>query len=712
MWPVHFSCFVNSAASIPAKSVRVPMSNYYCLDSDSKNGKMAIRKPLRFASPKKIRQIWHSHTKTRKLFAHLLICSFTHFIAHAQKPDTTLYTLQEVKITGTPLSRYAAGSRLTELDSTLLAQNPAASLSEVLQLQLPIYFRNYGQNQLSSVAFRGTSGSQTSVVWNGFSINSSTLGSSDFSVLPASGYTQVAVQHGNSAATWGSGSIGGTVILQSKPLFERGWYGNIRSEISRFGSGDVQLSPFNLGYHAQQMQVGYSRKTLHLAANSWQTVAENNFPYTNTTVFGSPNVRQPNAVFRQWGFTQDTDWKFSSRGLLSARVWYTHSNRQAQPSMLEANLGNYRIDDSWRMMLSGQYTHRLGETTLKTAFFRDALNWNGANSPVLSYQTQLVHEKELSHQWYLKAGAEVQVFSADIAGNYHRSEVRQSYFLLTQWHPVQPLRVSLNLRQTWVTGFDPPFTPYLGVSYVFFQTPMQTLSLKANASKGYRVSTLHDRFWKNTGGATGNPLIEPEESIGYESGLTYILHRSAWTISTEITGYRNNVRNWIQWVPIESIWMPRNVDQVQTQGLETLASLSYQKNHVTLKTTFQYYLNSAISVQTDPVVSKKAKQLAYTPLHMFLVTQQLRNRTWDGSATFSWTSTRYLLAYDPTDNPFAFLKPYALLHIRVGKNLTLKKGLQLYAAFRVQNVLNTPYQTYDTYAMPGRSYTLSIQFNY
>lgn len=625
--------------------------------------------------------------------------------ASAQSPPDTLLpkqrTLREVVVFGTPLPRYATGSRITVIDSSVLAQYNSWALSEILQIQLPLYFRNYGQNQLNSVGFRGTSANHTAVLWNGFTINSPTFGSSDFSILPAFGFSQVAIQHGNSAATWGSGAIGGSVLVGSHPVFGKGYQVNLQTETSRFGMGDFSLKPLRFNYLSNQAGIRYSNRNFHFSTNIWQNQAENNFPYRNIVAFGSPEVRQQNAVFRQWGITQDLDWKFAKNGLLSAKIWYTHTHRQAQPSMLEANQGNYRVDDSFRVLLSGNYVTRWGETTLKTAFFRDALNWNGANSPVYSSQTQLLHEKVFSEKISLKTGAEFQVFHADIASNYNRRETRQSAFVLSSFRPWERLTLTLNLRQMWVTGFDPPFTPHLGASFIVYKIGNQEIILKANAGRSYRVPTLHDRFW--VGG--GNPGIRPETSFGYEGGLTHRVSIGKWRVVSEMTYYRNQIQDWIEWVPPRDTlkdWSPQNALLVKTQGLEFSNHVSYAHEQTKISLKTQYFLTRAVygkSENTDDI----GKQLPFTPLHNFLIFSEITRKQWFGFVNHAFTGTRENFGYNSR------MESYGLSSAMLGRTIKLQK-IQLQILFKCNNLFNVQYRTYGYYAMPGRIYSLSVRF--
>ncbi|MCU0353998.1 MAG: TonB-dependent receptor plug domain-containing protein [Cytophagales bacterium] len=625
----------------------------------------------------------------------------------AQTPDTLRsHTLPEVTVAESALRSYTAGSRIMRVDSTLLQAFNTAALSEVLQTQMSIYFRNYGAGQLNSITFRGTSANHTNVLWNGFSVNSPTLGSSDFSVLPAFGYNQVEIQHGNAASLWGSGSIGGSVLIGSQPVFGRGWQVAAQTETSRFGTGDFSLNPLRINYLSNQARLRHSNVNLHFSTNLWQNQAENNFPYRNIVVFGSPEVRQQNAAFRQWGLTQDVDWRFAKNGLVSAKVWYTHTYRQAQPSMLEANQGNYRIDDALRVLLSGQYATRWGETTLKTAFFRESLDWNGADSPVYSWQTQLLHEKSFSPKLSAKAGAELQLFEANIAGNYNRRETRQSVFLLSDYRPWEWLTLTANLRQAWVTGFDPPLAPTLGTNITLYKTGNQEITVKGNLSRSYRVPTLHDRFWLNDGGAGGNPDIRPEASWGYESGLVHRLAAGRWQISSEATYYRNTVRDWIQWTPVGGFWSPRNIVTVRTQGLELSNQVTYRRNSTRISFKTQYFLNRAVSTASESP-EKIGRQLEFTPLHTFMAALQVSHRRWFGWANYQFFSER--LDFDLFAAP---MEPYGLVNAVIGRTMPLPKKQQMQVIFKCNNLFNTEYRTYGLYAMPGRNYNLSIRYQF
>ena len=140
-------------------------------------------------------------------------CSMLCACCFAQRKDSVI--LKQVTVYGLPDEKYLTGSSLILLDSSLKSHDRSRNLSEILSLQLPIYFRTYGNGMLSSISMRGTSPNHTSVLWNGININSFSLGQADFSILPAIAFDEVKIHEGAGSARFGSGAIGGTVLLNS-----------------------------------------------------------------------------------------------------------------------------------------------------------------------------------------------------------------------------------------------------------------------------------------------------------------------------------------------------------------------------------------------------------------------------------------------------------------------------------------------------------------
>ena len=109
------------------------------------------------------------------------------------------------------------GLQRTKVDSLALKENVALSMADVLAYNSSLYVKNYGRATLSTVAFRGTSPSHTTVTWNGMDINSPMSGMTDFSMIPSFFIDNASLLHGTSSVTDGAGGLGGSVRLSTEP---------------------------------------------------------------------------------------------------------------------------------------------------------------------------------------------------------------------------------------------------------------------------------------------------------------------------------------------------------------------------------------------------------------------------------------------------------------------------------------------------------------
>ena len=114
------------------------------------------------------------------------------------------------------------GIQRTSLDTMVLHQNVALSMSDILTAHSPLYVKSYGRATESTVEFRGTSPAHTQVLWNGMKINSPMLGTVDFSTIPAFFIDQANLFHGASSLTLTGGGLGGAIELNNQPLRNKG----------------------------------------------------------------------------------------------------------------------------------------------------------------------------------------------------------------------------------------------------------------------------------------------------------------------------------------------------------------------------------------------------------------------------------------------------------------------------------------------------------
>ncbi|RDC64968.1 TonB-dependent receptor plug domain-containing protein [Adhaeribacter pallidiroseus] len=611
-------------------------------------------------------------------------------------PDTlTGEDLAEVQIIGQHHPRYTLGSRETHLDSAYLQINNANSLAEVLQSRTPVYLKTYGNGMLSTISFRGTSASQTAVLWNGFNINLPTLGQTDFSLIPLTAVQGVQLQHGSGGANFGTSAIGGAVILSSRTNWQPGWQLQAQQDAGSFDS------------YFSQLAGKYSTKKVSLETSFFRREAQNNFKFKNTTQFGAPVQRQENAALHQSGFTTNLSWRINARNTLAIRNWYTDNDNQSQSNMVAANTHAQLANRNWRLMSEWNHHSNVGLTAIRAAYFADYMLYRDDNTnsetQVNTYQIQGEQNFILAKKINVDAGGELQYFTADVDGYGKKvNETRASGFLLFRYDPLNFLHLNLNLRQAFVTGFNPPLAPTTGFTLDVFSRNHYTLGWKGSVSRGYRVPTLNDRYWP-----TGNAALKPENSYNYETGLTYKYTRGIFTAESEVTAYRMPVENWIQWLPSAStgVWSPQNLKKVLATGAEVSGKASWLLSTGKISTGFNYsYTSSKQQESYTSSTEPTGKQLIYVPYHTATAYADLTYKLWLLTANYQLTGQRFTTAENTRTLP-----AYGLFTLYGGKTIRYHKA-RFQIMGRVNNLTNKVYQNLEYYAMPGRHYNLSLRF--
>jgi vitamin B12 transporter len=608
--------------------------------------------------------------------------------------DTTLYQLRTVEIFGKPAEVFASGSRVSTLDSSFVHTYTSGSLADVLQARTPVFLKTNGPSGIATPSFRGTGATHTAVLWNGLNISQPALGQNDLSLLPLSSIGSIAVQHGAAGATYGSGAIGGAIVLNSPTQQAPGFGAEALQEVGSFGR------------YFSSASARYGGQKLSVALGGYHLAAENDFSFRDYGRIGAPARRQEQAQVAQHGFTQNLNWQLSPNTRLALHGWYTYANREVPPALGAANTQAKQLDRNLRLMTELNHHSNWGETNVKAAVFNDYLrytdNSNNAITDINTYQVQAEQTYTYAQRWSLRGGINLQHFEADVQG-YGRqvSEDRASAFLLFRYDPTRRLDLSLNLRQAFVKGYNPTPAPTLGANWLILEHEKHKLYLKGNASGSYRVPTLNERFWQ----PGGNPDIKPEQGWSYEAGLRHRYTQGTVQVESEASVYRMLVDNWVQWMPMPSgFWSPRNLQKVRSQGIELSSRASTTLGDWRLATTGGYTYTSSEQVKAYEGSQELHRQLAHIPLHKVMVGTDLSFRSWTLLGNLTHTGLRY------TDNSNAASLPgYTLLSLALHKKFTLSR-YQFVASVRSDNATNQAYTVLENMPMPPRSLAASLRF--
>ena len=119
-------------------------------------------------------------------FLFLILLLFLGHTVHAQKREL----LDSVVLKASNIRTQSVGQNIVEIKSSEIKKY-RPQLTDVLNFETPIFFKENGLGMVSSPSFRGTTAQQTAVLWNGINVNSTFLGQVDFNTLSAHGYSDI-----------------------------------------------------------------------------------------------------------------------------------------------------------------------------------------------------------------------------------------------------------------------------------------------------------------------------------------------------------------------------------------------------------------------------------------------------------------------------------------------------------------------------------------
>lgn len=609
------------------------------------------------------------------------VCSIPEL--QAQQPADTLL-LPAVEITAPRLATYAAGTKLQILDSATLARHATVDLGELLANETAVAIKSYGLGSLATTSFRGGSANHMAILWNGINLGSPMNGQVDLALIPVGATDEVSVQYGGSTALWGSGALGGSVHLNSKPRFGQGLLLEAGAGIGSFG------------LHRQHVHAELGQDRWSTGLTYYNTHAENDFRFNGGTVVAPREQRQTNAAFGQYGLLWDQHVKVGTADRITVHYWHQRSDRQVPPTLAQAVGTASQEDGSDRVMAEWRHNRHAWGSAVRAAWMEEQLDWYADQDALAakSRSTMVIAEAEL--RW--RPGGP---HTVDLGANFTRAEARSDGYLdgigqdrsaLFALYRFQRhggrFTGTASARQEWSAAGTVPFTAALGGEY----RVKSWVTLKAQAARLYRVPSFNDLYWQ----PGGDPGLLPEQGYSGDLGVVLRCGRNAVDLRSELTWFNRLVDNWIIWLPGPQWWSPSNILQVWSRGVETHSQLGFTVRRTTLKLTVgTSYVQSTNQVAKSRFDDSVGKQLIYVPLYSGNTTIGMEHSRASLSASAVYTGYRYT----STDNR-DFLPPVWLLNAGAGYIAALRHQWQAEVFLRVQNLLGAEYQLVVNRPMP------------
>ncbi len=479
--------------------------------------------------------------------------------------NDTLVQLPAVEVSAASLRKEQPGSFDEHWpEGSLLPQN-GQSVASFLQNQTGIYVKSYGGGSLATVSIRGASASQTAVLWNGFQVQSPMLGQLDWSLLPVHFSDEISLQHGGNSAVWGSGAIGGAVLMENKPDFDTKLQVKIGSGAGSFGSWNGQAA------------AKFSTQNLASSTRIFYQKAKNDFTYQ--TAPSQLEKRQTNADMWQKGLLQELYFRPAGNVLLGWQTWLQNSYREIPPTTTQTRSVAKQADEALRTALNFRWNGGQNILQGRSAFFCEAIHYQDvqikldAPSHFWTSTTELEWQRFFSKKWMLQLAGN-QTFTKAFIKNYTDSKSKRSQTAAFGSLRFVNGRTSAQLdgRQELVDGKLVPFTPSLGLE----QQVLNWLKIGGKIGRNYRLPTLNDLHWQ----PGGNPDLLAESGWSSELNADFSFKKNLTALRFTAAVFNRNIKNWILWHPKpgQPLWSASNIAEVWSRGLENRIHLVWSRS--------------------------------------------------------------------------------------------------------------------------------------
>lgn len=566
------------------------------------------------------------------------------------------------------------------------------NLSEMLQNQSGVAIKSYGPGQLATPTFRGGDANQTIVLWNGAKLNSPSLGSIDFSLIPTDLFQDISLISSSSSNLFGVGGIGGGVLLNSYPKTDD-FECKLGLGVASFGQNQFQ---FKLNLPIKNLLEG----KFALLFQTNETNAENNFSFLD--IYNEPYSLQiqTHSRFKMRSSQIGLIYKFKKIDFTLIN-WSNYANRQIpQPINLHESKSQFQQDTNLRSQFIVNYNPSQYQSFRWMIFsdfsvnrYQDTIAEIDNPNRYNNFQSQLDWAIQFNKARGLSAMNQLNTnYTQAKSDNFNGQNEQLGFGTLHQ------LKLkSSKARYDIAAGMRTLIQDSLFKVLPFIHLSVRSKKLLipefyVNYSKSARFPALNELYW-NPG---GNILLRPEEALNAELGAKT---RSWKKISFETSFYYSIAENRIRWIPNGSLFSPMNVAESKTFGSDSkLTWYILDQNKVRIKLSWlQSFVQSTgkINQQTN------WKSLSYIPNIKSAMSLKADFKEFSGFVNYSFVSKRFI-----TNDESAYMPQYHLLNFG---SIYSKHGVTLMV--NIDNVLNTHYQVIAWRPMAGRTFNFSMTFS-
>ena len=593
--------------------------------------------------------------------------------------------LNEVSVISPKSITFSNGSNVKKIDPFKIKISQTEKIADLLSSNSSIYIKQYGA--LATATIRGTSSSHTAVNWNGYPINSIANGLSDLSNITALTNDNIFLIKGGNSTIFGSGSIGGSINIDSKKIRNQKLSSN-----TNFESGSNGLS--SQSYSAKYGDDVVSFYILHSKLKD-----KNKFKFTNISQAGSPIQTNNHGKIVSFQNKLDLNFKINPKIIIQLNYWGDNSTREVPQNMTIRFTDAMQYDVNDRISISSTYSLKNLSCKISKALIYEDFRYT---EEIKNIDSKYLASKEFNN-FDLSYNFKNLIFQSTFSYNKNKinnnnfenneqKDISKTIFFSTTYKK-NNLETQLAIRGEDNSEYEVPLTPLFSTEYKFNELVQSSIKL----NKNFRSPTFNDRYWFSNG-SRGNIELKPEMSNNAEFSIH--LKKNKFKLSSTL--FNLDVKDWILWGQnIDGIWSPENIKEVWSRGIETQLKYNYKK--ILLELNYSLTKTTSEKASNDLDISV-GQQLRYVPKNKLNTTLLYDEGNIISFLNITFTD-EVITSYSSGDNKK--LEAYTLVSAGTSYKL-FNEDLKL--DLRVLNLTNQQYQTYLNYPNPGREYVLSINY--
>ncbi len=637
------------------------------------------------------------------------------------KLKSKVFSFEGVKIFAEKMSENPASNVITVTKKQIERLN-YNQISEVLDNIPGLEIQNTGGSSgRKKISIRGSQINQVLVLLDGVPLNDNLSGEVDLSIIPLNHVEKIEIYKSGQTPQFGSGAIAGVLNITTKQTLDNQL--SLDSYSASFGAYKIEPTWawnhknlqyfFSYGYTESEGNYNYSYLT-----PDQKMIAEKkiNSDLLSRNLFARINYRLGSHLFAIDGqkFTSYRGipgkvhfWTAyarvnTSRDLLGFTYKYDSNVLKLSLFLKDSNSKNTNSNlwpDSAELR-DRRYPRYNYRNTVKTSQFQSFIKLFPANR----IRFNLGYERRLSN--YNDENL-LQFNSSPIGetrGRSHGFYISQEYnSVFTSWRsqvfitPIiryDEIRINNNAKNRFEHRWSP------GFSIILFYGSRNSIYLKSNMAKSFRVPTYADLFYQDFR-IQGKSDLLPEKSVNIDINFgwqVFILGK----IKGEISYFNNKIQDLIVWrLGNFETFSPFNTD-AEISGMEYYIEMQTPNEFINFN--FGYTVLQPINKSRQRTTHNKI--LPYRPKKSVKTGIQLRFKSWQGNFYYRFSGSRFVTEANTIKMP-----EYQVFDCFLSQKISFR-SVKILLKFSIFNVANKRFAILEGMPLPPREYRLGVNINY